>query len=242
MAVIRGEQWTVTWSPQYRDDGTGLSDVEYSDSVVYAGWLDNMFGGIFSGAHLPDPSFDYDKRWAYGELGNRNYNAAYKSKAVLSGGIGDIMVLDGSALRIPFGPCATTLPTSGSLGATTVDQACTAGSVTVYLTTPAQFSATDIICIGGAIPGTYPPSAACEYAEVKTVNVGDVEIYKHIEFTNVSGTLNAGATITGGTSAATMAVQWATGKEAHGDVTLGGGTKHFEVGETLTGTGGWTTR
>jgi len=227
MAVIRGEQWTVTWAPQYRDNGVGLTDVEYDDCVVDETWLTNIFG-VFAGANLPDPNIDFDKHWAYGDLSNRNYYVAYKGKAAFAGGIGDILLLNGASMRLPFGPCATTMPPDVTTG-TTLNAAAVQGTVAIGLTA-AVFAQYDVVCVGGAIPSSgIPPSAACEYAVMLTA----ATIYPHIEFTNPVGVLAAGAVILGAT--ATLTVQMATGREAHGAI---GGTGSFIVGETVSA-GAW---
>ena len=222
MAVIRGEQWSVTWSPQYRDDGVGFSTVEYSDRVVNANWLTWPFG-IFAGANLPDPVFDFQKHWAFGDLSERNYYIAYKGKAALGGGIGDILMLSGTTMRIPFGPCATTAPTADTLSASTLSAAANMWDATIYITA-GTWNIGDVVLIGGTEFGSPIDEVAC------IRSLGPVIVYDHIEFGNGNANNISTATkLTGVTSGAQITLVYATNSEAHGVVSVA----TFIAGETV---------
>ena len=226
MAVIRGEQWTITWAPQYFDgDGVLHSGLTYADSVVDEDWLTNIFG-VHAGANLPDPNVDFDKHWVYGDLSNRNYYVAYKGKAAFSGGIGDILLLNGTSMRLPFGPCATTLPPTVDTS-TTLSAAMVQGASAITLTAPLG-GAGKVLCVGGAIPGSdIPPSAACEYV----VQSGAATIHPHIEYIMLTGSsFVAGDVILGAGGGALTVVGLATGHEAHGTVNA----TAFVAGEAIT--------
>lgn len=92
MAKYRGEKWEVTYGIE-PDGSYGLAP---------AAGLTALFQfGVFQEATLPNPRWENQFIWAMNPTA-RNYFIGYKGKAVSNGNIGNIIVLDGTALALPL--------------------------------------------------------------------------------------------------------------------------------------------
>lgn len=141
--VLRGELWSLGYSPQWLE--SALANICYGSGIIYANWITNM-PGIFENATLPDPEIGIEPRWGYGSASNRNWYNVFLGRTSFNGSISDLTVLNGTPLRWPVGPCATT-PDGVGASATTLTGAHTPGvrSITV---SAASYATNDIITIG----------------------------------------------------------------------------------------------
>ena len=147
MAVIRGEQWTLSYGQQFFDDGSAHGSVETSDRVVGEDYVNRVFG-IFESASLPDPEFDFTTKWAYGENSVRNWYIAHKGKASFSGSISDVTLLNGMPLYLPIGTLKSTGTDVGGGGGSTLAGDESRGEVTITLADGTGYADSDYIQIG----------------------------------------------------------------------------------------------
>ena len=142
-AVLRGEQWGLSFGPQFLE--AALANVCYADGVIYETWLTFM-PGMFENATLPDPEVTIDPRWGYGSASYRNWYNVYLGKTSFGGSIGDMSLFNGVPLRFPIGPCATTPSDAGSAAGVLVG-ATTAGALNITVGSD-LYDANDIVCVG----------------------------------------------------------------------------------------------
>ena len=224
MSVLRCEQWSLSFVPQYTEAVAGIASIVHTDGVIYPAYI-TYVPGIFSSANLPDPEFAFEPHWAYGTASMRNWYIAYKGKINMTGSIGDIQILNGFPIRYPIGPCATTATAVNTLGSTVLDNDEAVGQTTLTFTVATNFAISDIIRVGNETAWNV------EYHMIKSiVGAPNVVIYEHIEITDADADFYGDATVTGVLSAKVLTIQFFTKNEIHGDC-----TGAFTVGETLTG-------
>ncbi len=141
--VLRGELWSLGYGPQFLE--SVLADVCYGSGIIDETWL-TYLPGIFENASLPDPEITIEPRWGFGQASYRNWYNVFLGRTAFSGSISDMTILNGTSLRWPIGPCATTPQGAGSSG-TTLNGATTAGALSITASA-ASYSANDIICVG----------------------------------------------------------------------------------------------
>jgi len=165
-AVMRGEQWVLTWGPESAP-GTAATN------------LTNIFG-VHQTATLPDPKADINTYWMLGNNSYRNYYIAYKGKKAISGSIPDALLLNGVPLYLPIGKKSTTGTTSGT-GASTLSAAHVAGTITANLISATNYptNGTGYIQIGATNEYSFNIASA-------TIVKGDTYTNNGITFTVTS--------------------------------------------------------
>ncbi len=149
--LFRGEQWEFTFATETTYGG------ETSPANTYV----TQVPGIFEVATLPDPNYDWQPFYGYGDESGRNYYRMYKGKAVHTGSVGDIQLLNGVPMRYGLGKCLTE-GTDKSGGGSTLNGAVSAGATSIVLADAASYIAGDLIQIG-----VYTPTG--NWAEVREI-------------------------------------------------------------------------
>ena len=81
---IRGEMWNLALMPEVTY-GTDIS------GATYYTW----FPGVFQNVSVPDPVMEFNPFYMLGINSYRNWYVAYKGKMTLSGGIPEMLLLNG---------------------------------------------------------------------------------------------------------------------------------------------------
>jgi hypothetical protein len=129
---IRGEKWELTYAPE----------ATYGTAVATA-YLTRVMGVVQS-ATIPDPNVEFTPVYTLGTASNRNWYAAYKGKIALSGGVPDIMLLNGTPLYLPIGTVATTGTDDGT-GGSDLDGATAIGDTSFDVTDSTGYATDDYI-------------------------------------------------------------------------------------------------
>tara|TARA_Y100000310_G_scaffold268861_1_gene281737 strand:+ start:2447 stop:4117 length:1671 start_codon:yes stop_codon:yes gene_type:complete len=102
--------------------------------------------GVYESVTVPDMTPEFQPHWFLSTSSNRNFSRIYRGNQTFNGSLPNFILLNGYALRFPFGTVATT-GTSDGTGASTLSSAMVAGEIIANLASATGYSAGEFIQI-----------------------------------------------------------------------------------------------
>ncbi len=96
MAVIRGENWKLTY----------CVESVYGTDPGTASLVNSL--GVVQSATISDPQIDYQSFWGMSTGQYRNWWITYKGRIALSASVPEFLLLNGAPMFLPLGVCDTT--------------------------------------------------------------------------------------------------------------------------------------
>ena len=155
---IRGEMWNLALMPEVTY-GTDIS------GATYYTW----FPGVFQNVSVPDPVMEFNPFYMLGINSYRNWYVAYKGKMTLSGGIPEMLLLNGTSLYLPIGLQTTFGQIVGGDSARTA-VACSRGDVIFGVSALGSLAAGDNIQLNSSAIGASSPIFGPEVRQVVSVS------------------------------------------------------------------------